>query len=1859
MSWFNFSSKKRPAAQGFAPKRKGQELPQAFILEPILTPSGLLDGTDNPIDPVDIDISADQIADIDIPEIEEGFGDIPDNDLEEIAFVTSIEGDETLEEIPFVTSLDDVAESEATDEALTEETPLNESLLTGLDSSSVTFESGVFTVGQTGEVSVDFLFDGGGYEGELAVFSLEGMEEFEPGSEAFIQEAASRGLSDSELGHVVISDQTEGARFVGELGESDHNSGEYLGVQTVQMRPGDEFGFMLVPNNTVQRVFDNPDVGGAARPLFSMATANPDDGFHVGQIADVTGDGSTFVMEDLRVDTQSDGDYNDVIFRVNGATGQAALLDNLIDPADDWRSTELGQKIAANVQSPAAPGKELPGDPIHPALPEPTVPQTTVDQGGDGFSDVTDSSEQIPESNPGEVVENTQTSTETSSPETVSVTTDNTVEPNRGGALPNTPTPIESSSTQDVIDQVSRIDPTDIYRVSSQQLVDTEISVLSGDASVSIQTPEGEILSQQVLTRGTHGLTVPEDVSGDVLIKLESQAGSDGTYILKGFESKAEEPFNIDLEFEGLTASQRETIQAAAKSVESVIGQGLPSAIVDGKIIDDVNFKISVNNLDGVGGTLARTKVDFMRYGTLLPAQSITQFDVNDIAELEQSGQLFSVVQHEILHGLGFGNLWEAKGLVDYAGTPLAQYNGENAVAAFQDVGGLTDAIPLETEGEGSAGLHWHEQLFQDELMTADLGFQTGEEGETISPISPITLAALADLGYRVNLDKSTPGWGLLGGQSFNPDNLTKEQIKAFRQLTEETFAQPDDEFIYAIMPEVDPAKVSPEIWAHAERFWKNREYYDWKRYQIKSGDTLSALALRYLGNAGYDYYMWIANRNGIPNPNYIVTGNWIDIPVHRPNYEWEQEQERKRRAEELRKKQEEEARKRREQEERLDREKAEQERKRREEEERRQEAEAKRRELEEQERRLREEQERKRQQEEYEREQARLRELERQREIARQQGKGGQDWFFATRLPEFGPTDPFETSLTGETVGNLVPDDYYRFNLSRKGRVTAELRQLLADADLVLYDVRNNPIAWSMRDGITDEQIIADLIPGTYMLRVNSPKGVTTDYDLIVKFQHLLSMTQKGPPPGWRVGGSNSNGGSGGVSSPVFADPRIQRIYDTALNNFATPERAKANARIWELEQKKRSYEQELEQLLNQMNAEQRAKVHRALDDARHNANVWVDGQANSPKNSIDGTADWILGQIDSKIPGQVYNTPFIGDDLRNAKDNLKGAINGARSWLKDKVSSVQDGVKDAIWHFIEFLKNSYRTGGEINALIEQAANEMKRKIEGIVGGIDNWVGEFKGKILGGLGWLRNVGAFGWNFYDGVAEPLANSIANGVTSAVSSVGSFANGAVDWIKPRTQELVAAVVDAIFGDKTGHLYNKINNVDQQIEATRTGLERAITNTGNKILGVVRKIEDLLTDPEEQKRVLEALWKWGFKTIDEAYNFIIKKRNEIRKEIEAEKEARRKAEEEARRKAKEEEARRKAEEKEARRKAEEEARLGFRNSVTLPFKLDNIGLWGSGEQGLSGVKDWRFDNIGTTNSFGIGEFWLNMKGGVGAYASTGTASIKLPGAFEFTFSNSSNEFEILSADIGKGDTLLSSYLGAGLGLDFELGVGIGINQNIPLIGGTNFNWKVGLELDAADVALGFLAPGIAKFIDVDTGINIIDRQLDINKLEGEDNLGLKMSLTDFLFKDKKAGNINLDEFIGLDLGVYLNQNTSFEIAGFRFDHNDDGIYDFKVDIGSNHDPFILSYGLDNLKVQPIAELKTNLSFQAIGEASASIQSVIDSLIPDGTPQWIKEMVKVNPSGINFEPKFTIPFKEFTFNPFEKSNYWMPFI
>jgi hypothetical protein len=600
----------------------------------------------------------------------------------------------------------------------------------------------------------------------------------------------------------------------------------------------------------------------------------------------------------------------------------------------------------------------------------------------------------------------------------------------------------------------------DIYQVTGQDLAEAEISVLSGDASVSILNSEGEVLSQQVLSRGSHTLTVPEELSGDVFLKVESGDGGDTTYILRGFAGQGEEPFNIDLEFaEGLTASQQAIVREAAKSVEGLIAEGLPSAIVDGKIVDDINFKISVSNLDGASGTLAQTKIDFMRYGSLLPAQSLVKFDVDDLAELERSGQLFSVVQHELLHGLGFGNLWAAKGLTDYEKTAFSRYKGKEGVKAFKELGGTTDYINLETEGKGSADLHWHEGLFQDELMSADLGFKQDESGKVFSPLSSVTLASLADLGYKVNLDRATPNWGLLGKPPLQEGEISEGDRKALEALAEQS--KNEGSSIPTMVEAVDPSEIEPEIWAHAERFDVNGEYYDWQEITIQSGDTVSEYVWDTMThNSKLDnrsrvvrandprYWQFIVDRNlafGVVNPHLIIAGRQLFLPVWNANYEEEQAQKQKEKEEELLKKLEEER-----------------------------------------------------------------KERERLEELHRQAGSGGLEWYVAKPLPEFGQNAPFETSVQ-DVVGSVVPDDYFRFTLSRPGWMTLYLEDLLADADLYLYDSRNRLIGKATRDGVTDEKIIMNLTAGTYLARVHSKDGLATDYNLKVRFDGLPTRTQTG----------------------------------------------------------------------------------------------------------------------------------------------------------------------------------------------------------------------------------------------------------------------------------------------------------------------------------------------------------------------------------------------------------------------------------------------------------------------------------------------------------------------------------------------------------------------------------------------------------------------------------------------------------------------------------------------------------------------------------------------------------------------------
>ena len=186
---------------------------------------------------------------------------------------------------------------------------------------------GAFTV-RDGKVKIDYLYDGGMYESQLGIFSLSAMDKYTLNSPEFIEEAARRALSESEEGCIVVSDRTQGARFRGQLGtssEPDRNKGDYKGVKTCTMVPGDTFATILVPNSTMQTLYDNPGTSNShIRPIFSLASANPEHQMYFGQIAKIRDGDEEFrnaiAYEDMLLSANSDRDYNDLIVHFTGVT---------------------------------------------------------------------------------------------------------------------------------------------------------------------------------------------------------------------------------------------------------------------------------------------------------------------------------------------------------------------------------------------------------------------------------------------------------------------------------------------------------------------------------------------------------------------------------------------------------------------------------------------------------------------------------------------------------------------------------------------------------------------------------------------------------------------------------------------------------------------------------------------------------------------------------------------------------------------------------------------------------------------------------------------------------------------------------------------------------------------------------------------------------------------------------------------------------------------------------------------------------------------------------------------------------------------------------------------------------------------------------------------------------------------------------------------------------------------------------------------------------------------------------------------------------------------------------------------------
>jgi hypothetical protein len=183
---------------------------------------------------------------------------------------------------------------------------------------------------------------------------------------------------------------------------------------------------------------------------------------------------------------------------------------------------------------------------------------------------------------------------------------------------------------------------------------------------------------------------------------------------------------------------------------------------------DDLTIFVTIEPIDGPNGVLGQAGPCFVRVtdppggaGDDLTVIGRMQFDVDDVEVLEQEGALQAVILHEMGHVLGFGTLWTESGLLQDPSQPdpeppLADthFTGAQAIAAFNAAGGssYTGAkVPvMNVGGAGTVNSHWRDGVFDPEIMT---GFLNGG----FNPLSAVTVASLADLGYTVDASAADP----------------------------------------------------------------------------------------------------------------------------------------------------------------------------------------------------------------------------------------------------------------------------------------------------------------------------------------------------------------------------------------------------------------------------------------------------------------------------------------------------------------------------------------------------------------------------------------------------------------------------------------------------------------------------------------------------------------------------------------------------------------------------------------------------------------------------------------------------------------------------------------------------------------------------------------------------------------------------------------------------------------------------------------------------------------------------------------------------------------------------------------------
>ena len=311
--------------------------------------------------------------------------------------------------------------------------------------------------------------------------------------------------------------------------------------------------------------------------------------------------------------------------------------------------------------------------------------------------------------------------------------------------------------------------------VAPSVIVRDAIGSLFPGASVTftVATGGGSVTSGTVTSDANGVATVGSWILGGAVGTNTLDATVTGTAITPvTFTATGQDPaFNIAVQLiSSATPAQQDAFDSAEVFWERLVfgdltpqpvnipagSCGVASLPAVDETIDDVVIFAELKFIDGPFGILGQAGPCVIRSGGL-PALGIMVLDTSDLSMLEASGELETVILHEMGHVLGFGTLWSNFGLLenpsDTSGPIVdTHFDGPFAIAAFDAAGGTTYVggakVPAENDntvfGLGSLNGHWRESVFSTELMTPALN------GGMVNPLSIVSVASLRDMGYAV-----------------------------------------------------------------------------------------------------------------------------------------------------------------------------------------------------------------------------------------------------------------------------------------------------------------------------------------------------------------------------------------------------------------------------------------------------------------------------------------------------------------------------------------------------------------------------------------------------------------------------------------------------------------------------------------------------------------------------------------------------------------------------------------------------------------------------------------------------------------------------------------------------------------------------------------------------------------------------------------------------------------------------------------------------------------------------------------------------------------------------------------------------